>query len=245
MHLTNINNHTTMKKTIIALLALTGVVGANTLELSSKLSYTDPTGVNSFEISAYDTFVDQTRSTIDGYTMNGIDCIDADRDSAIPAPVTTKTVTLNLANMYTEGDSSLLSAGMSLTQICFIGRDDAKNRPAGVTLSLTIGDTTYTSDAVVYGASDKHGAITFNFTNGPVITTLSDISVTYSGTESMGAGVFKDQNGAVLTGTNGTVDATANWVPIAKVTLTSVPEPATATLSLLALAGLAARRRRH
>ncbi len=233
-----------MKKTLITLLALAGVAAANTLELSSKLSYTDPEGVNSFEFSAYDTFVGQTRSTIDNYTMNGIDCIDADRDSAIPAPETSKTVTLNLANMYTKGDISLLSSGVILTQICFIGRNDSLHRPTGVTLSLTIGDTTYTSDTVVYGATDTHDAITFNFTNAPTITTLSDISVTYSGNESMGAGVFKDQNGALLTGTNGTVDATSAWVPIAKVTLRAVPEPTTATLSLLALAGLAARRRR-
>ena len=236
-----------MKKTLITLLALAGVANAGTLELSSKLSYTDPSGDKSFEISAYDTFVGQSRDYIDDYTKNEINCIDADRLGAIPAPVTTKTVTLNLANMFTEGDTSLLSSGMMLTQVCFIGRDDANDRPAGITLSLTLNGTTYTSNSVVYGANDsKHNAITFNFTNGPIITELSDISVTYSGSVSMGAGVFKDENGAVLTGTNGTVDATDTWVPIAKVTLSTpaVPEPTTATLSLLALAGLCARRRR-
>ena len=232
-----------MKKTLITLLALGSIACGDMLTLGSKLSYVDSTDAsNSFTIDAYQAFVGKTRDEIDGYTLSGVDCIDADRVNTIPG-TSTNTITLNLGDMISTGTAEL-GEGLQLTQISFIGRDASDRKPAEATLSLELDGSTYTSSVAQSGGDTTHEYITFSFTDGPIITCLSDIQVTYSAsTATLGSGVFKAQNGAVLSGVN---NGSTDWTPIAQVVLStpSIPEPTTATLSLLALAGLAVRRRR-
>ncbi len=245
-----------MKKTIIALIALTGVAAAaDSITVSSKLSYTDANdSTKNFVLNAYDEFVYDTRKQIDDFTKNGINCIDADRLSVIPPADGTKVITLSLGSMLVSGDiSDLETKGAVIDSISFISRNADDKNPSDVTLSITLDGAVYTSQKVVYnrdgstggGDDTKHGSITFNFTNAPTIYSLGDLAVTWSSSEDeFGCGVFHGENGAILEGTPYQTVNNVNWYSIAQVKMHIVPEPTTATLSLLALAGLAARRRR-
>ncbi|MBQ4594548.1 MAG: PEP-CTERM sorting domain-containing protein [Akkermansia sp.] len=245
-----------MKKTIVSLLVLAGcAIAADSITVSSKLSYTDANDSSkNFVLNAYDEFVYDTRTEIDDFTKNGINCIDADRLSVIPPADGTKVVTLNLGNMLVAGDiSDLATKGAIIDSISFIGRNADDKNPADVTLSITLDGVVFTSQQAVYNrdgstgdaANTKHGSITFNFTNAPIIYSLEDLAVTWSSTEEFGCGAFHGENGAVLEGTSYQTVNGVNWYSIAQVKMHVAPEPTTATLSLLALAGLAARRRRR
>lgn len=88
------------------------------------------------------------------------------------------------------------------------------------------------------------------FDNLTVGTTLTSLAGSESPSEAapiVAAGLRLDHNGSnttgVMIGSGGAADATA--FPVVSFSGKLVPEPTTATLSLLALAGLAARRRRR
>ncbi len=235
-----------MKKTIIALMALAGMAVAgtdtNTLTLSSKVSGTQASGFSeSFDLDAFSKVIGETAATVDALTTGGKKYLDGDNNSFEYDD--TIAYTLKLENMLQSGNTTLdVTKGLALTSIEIIGRDNGGDKQANATLSLTIGTKTYTSNKPTYSTSTGYQPITFTFTDGPVLTSLSsDLNITVSGFTSgyLGLGAFKTQSDATLTGVSGN-----GYVPLVRVNLSTVPEPTTATLSLLALAGLAARRRR-
>ena len=112
-------------------------------------------------------------------------------------------------------------------------------------LSITIGDKTYVSgDGTEDRTGGGYGTITYNFSGEDVFALgVSDtLTASIIDTTKVSIGVFKGQSG--MEGITSPTGYGA-WQAAVKITGTkAIPEPTTATLSLLAPAGLAARRRR-
>ena len=92
------------------------------------------------------------------------------------------------------------------------------------------------------GAANRLNGLTLNFV-GDATANTTTISIT----KPTGDGAFTD---AIVLNVKTLLDPSeiqlnTDRISAKSITFSSVPEPATATLSLLALAGLAARRRRH
>ncbi len=111
-------------------------------------------------------------------------------------------------------------------------------------LSISLGDYTYVSDNGVESRTSGYGTITYNFTgeNAFTLSIVDSLTASIINTTKVSIGVFQGQSGV-----DGITPPTGYeaWQPGVKVTGILIPEPTTATLSLLALAGLAARRRRR
>ena len=140
--------------------------------------------------------------------------------------------TLSLDNvLFTTRENS--NKGLSASTSLVLGDNVTLTLNAGDTLdvkSLTIGNNV---DFVVTLSSEEFLALEdskfdlFSVVEGEV--DFSNVSFTFTDGEQ-----FK----------TGTIDATAGSICVTNTQIVYVPEPATATLSLLALCGLAARRRR-
>ncbi len=130
-----------------------------------------------------------------------------------------QTVTLN-SSLLTHGTSAL--AGAALTFSVGHASNPQTSGVAGISLLYQDG-----SKVDIYGSNGSYKAS--NFSNGSMtsIAGLVDSVSLYSGTPAQ-------------------IATSSNLIAVSqKVIAASVPEPTTATLSLLALAGLAARRRRR
>ena len=224
-----------MKKTLIALLALTGVAWADSAtDMNTALA-------NAITLSGYkanDSF--QLSFTITYPNSNG----------------GTKTL-LTLSRDYYLIAQNKKDPGY----LGFSTASDTMTVPSGQTTqwpssSITTTDPVhrYTSNGYFYGWFSK--ASTDEATGTGSGTNIGDgakITLTYTAKSSgniLEVKLDRDSDNSVITMTNVTLKATDfefDTLTGGDVTFSSksVPEPTTATLSLLALAGLAARRRRR
>ncbi len=115
------------------------------------------------------------------------------------------------------------------------------------TLSITLDGVTYVSNPIEFSRTDGYGTMTYTFTGDNAFSfTLGDtLTASLNAVKDVAHtayGAFKGQTG--VSNFTSPTNFTA-WQAAVKINATpAVPEPTTATLSLLALAGLAARRRR-
>ena len=221
-----------MKKTLITLLALAGVAIADE-PITIGSYYTK----DSVQYDAVENLVGKTKAEAKNEITNA-DNYTFDVD---------KTITLNTANMLVSDSSLITGTELQLTGFSYISRIDANDQSKNATVSITIGDVTYTSEKAVFngGANNTdYGLVSYSFSDAalPTFKLGSDLTFTIdcAGTDNnqkLGFGFFQGLSGAVT--------LYGAWQGAFQLQAVTVPEPATATLSLLALTGLAARRRRH
>lgn len=216
-----------MKKTIVTLLALAGIAAADTVTYNSYTGSYATTG----------DFVGKTANEIKALGATAADNLAFGNDM---------TVTLNVAEMM---PSAVLESDteMTLTTFSYVSRNNNANISNDSTVSITLNGVTYTSGAAVYtGDGATYGLISYTFTDGPTFTAADSLTFNIDYIDSTDA-VNKLGFGA-FQGLAGSTNIYNVWQGAFQVTGTtataSIPEPTTATLSLLALAGLAARRRR-
>ena len=240
-----------MKKTIISLLALAGVAfGAQTVTFGSY--YT----VNNEKYDAVSAFAGKTKEEIK--TLSGIDTGNIDH----LAFDVEKIITLNPKDMLVSDASVTKDTVLTLTSLSVIGRRDSSYVADDSSLTLTVvnkdGSTTasYTTTIVTYNGysnNNDHGLLTYTFNGSAPTFTLEDtLTFTFAiSSERNSENKVPNDNKVPMATFVGLSAAPhiytsngKNWQGAFQITAT-IPEPTTATLSLLALAGLAARRRRR
>lgn len=237
-----------MKATILTTLSMVGfslASAADSFTLDSMFTLADGS-----TLSAYDAVVGKTVDTVNNYAYTA-------SNGAGKAEASSKSLTLNLGEMYS---SQTLSGTLNITSVTVVSRPD-NTRQNTATMTLTVGNQTFTSGDAVYStnAANTYGTVIYSFATPVEIsadTTSLSLTITATETETItnqdgttttkpkkfGYGEFKVAEGCSLTSGSSTA-----YTPVVRLSGTytpAVPEPATATLSLLALAGLAARRRR-
>lgn len=222
-------------------MALAGVSLADTSQSVTLGSYVTYDGT---KYDMIDEFVGLTANSVKStYGITGADQLTYD---------TTQTFTLSTNDLLltTTGESVLAGADLQITKISFLGRADSDDYQAEDSVaSITIGEVVYTSSVAVYtDSATGYNLVTYSFApgNSPTFTLGSDVTFTLTPAGNASA---QKMPVSVFQGTNisGAPNPTGTWLAPFQLTATvtqQVPEPTTATLSLLALAGLAARRRR-
>ena len=233
-----------MKKTFITLLALAGVASAATTQVWD-LSQSVTSGDFLYDAST-GLFTDNT--DVEGTVLNG-----ADGSSKIQTNIS---FTLNLTKaMEVTSDTLLLNMdmsgdiGLTLTASGLSGAWQGNSWGDAISYNTLLAD----SDVFADIEGNKYITLTFVETYGSGVQVWSNTTkhIDYSGLKSSGntslASIYVNSGyiealqfetewkGDAIVNTNVAFNAEAMQV---------IPEPATATLSLLALAGLAARRRR-
>ena len=226
-----------MKKTIITLLALTGVAMAESLTLTTGIKYdgelhngyTDP-GITGLDY----TYTEWHSSNLQDNTVFTItvgELYNADR-------ITSSTFTLDSVTLKVHHEGWGTNGGRKVI-LTLNGSDKAvetEYSSAGVTNTDDVGY--FTIDNINWTDLSKDAVITLTLTMG-------------KGQDGWGSS-YENTNIPLASTTNGTwsgvslmsIGSVKDGAPLVSLGITTVPEPATATLSLLALAGLAARRRR-
>ena len=244
----NLYKHTIMKKTLIALMALAGVAMADTMNW---------TGSN-YDLSDLTTISASTIGNTDGWIISKTG------SDTSPAPVIvtiTFTITQNpgsydqhFLSFGSDGDTSSNAYGFKVKtsgQLEFgqMGTNDLIGTGDGVGTgytcviadSLTLDDH-YELTLVSKASGDTPGRGSDNF---DITLTNLDTNEVITKT-AQGFGLNGSAFGNLFIGSACSSDTDVMKGNISSISICSpVPEPATATLSLLALAGLAARRRRH
>lgn len=239
LRLENSIRYTDMKKTIITLLALAGVaMGADyrdAFTLSSKYNNT----ATSTSGSAFDAIINQTDADAETITGLVVDRVGYGSCSVL------FNIDQMLADVqFVEGQSYLI------TSISFVSRNAGMSETA-YTPTPVLGYRYTSNDAytsigatVTYDYEDgKYGTQTYTFEGGITLNYgTNSLYLQFNTTdESYGFAVAKNTDSCTIQGVAKFDDT---WHPVAQISGIVVPEPTTATLSLLALAGLAARRRR-
>ncbi len=200
-----------MKKTIIALLALSGLAVADVQDFTSLA------------------FGDGVYAT--GYSFQFV--IDADYDLATDGSIVAyyggshyqSTYGSNVFKLIETNDVLTLSAGVG-TMNGGLAADSDIQASTGVNYLRSVTFSTTLQTGTVYTVTGSNGG-----------DQSIDITLSWAG----GSETKEDFNGN-MNGYNSSIWARVNSANV--VVAPAVPEPTTATLSLLALAGLAARRRR-
>lgn len=226
-----------MKKTLIAMLALGSMAMADTPQYEFTLSSGLTSTVDQTTVSAFDAMVGLTEANAEQATPG----LNADHLGALSAC----NLFINNMLLTTTAPVGLSDEMYNITDISFVTRFDYRSEPAG-SLTITISGQNYTSSSVAYtyfgGAStDQMGYVTYHF-DTPVQTPMTTTQIDATLTSGPSISVAMANNGYTLAGTNGVHNS---WQAVAQLKGFVTPEPTTTTLSLLALAGLAARRKRH
>ena len=233
-----------MKKTIITLLALAGVAMAAD---TGTLTLTNTTASDTITTTISDNSTDWLKEAI---TLDGNATID------ILANGSNTYTPTDLAG-YAIGDTNVGNGGSYVYSVSFTVNEDA---PA-----LTL--TSISADFIIQSAGGggqgaRWATYNWQFISGE--TTLVDYASadywSHASSQSTGELAMDFGSNAVdlaagktytlnlkITGVNNSkdvVDANGGFVHVGSISASIIPEPTTATLSLLALAGLAARRRR-
>lgn len=236
-----------MKKTLIALVSLAGVATAQ--EYTGQFTWTNTDGYsfvfNNSELTMTDITSSVTQKDIQDITLGSDpDAFIVNESSAYTPGVNigtnagTWTLTFTLSNTT---ESTFSVEAMKLDVFLFNNggakqQDDGKDRAVAFTLSVLDGET-----------STQIGSVTMpGYKAGQYYNVTMDLTEVYT-LEARDSVVFAlkaaDGNNETVNGTFvglSAVGFATSHIPDTP----AVPEPATATLSLLALAGLAARRRR-
>lgn len=223
-----------MKKTLITLLALSSLPMA-AIELGTEFTLDSHVGTTSvFEAMVGSTAGDAATAT--GLTINRL---------AYP----TCTADIHVSELLSSINLSELTSDQFLlvNQVQFVFRDTQQTTylPTTSSLTTTVGGETYTAEnAAIDYVTGSYGTLTFTMDTPIKLTGLeTNVQFALSATGAqLGFGVAQNNGAATVLGAN---DFTGGWCPVVRLSGTVAPEPATATLSLLALAGLCARRRRH
>ncbi|MCQ2365503.1 MAG: hypothetical protein MJ051_08145 [Akkermansia sp.] len=219
-----------MKKTLVALFAL------GSMAMAGDISYTID---NAWSLAGDS----ELHSSVEAALANNGDALNLNRLNNV-LNGSDHAVTVTLSDMYwSVVPATVENRGMLLTSVQIVSRNDAASQ-LETALTVSFGGHSYTSATADYSGvpgTAQRGLITFNFNTPVDITGAEALTLTLSGAGTGGT-VFQAKNeGFELHG-----DTATNGLWHAGIRLNvQTPEPATATLSLLALAGLAARRRRH
>lgn len=218
-----------MKKTLIALMALAGLAAAETYTASTPAKSADGAQGNYY-----------------GFTMA------FDNTTYLTTDVPADTV-LNLDSITLQTRTGNATADAMQVAVYKYTEDSTTGTYLGLsttTLKNVATDTTYTVefDGITVNSSDRYQFLyvtaattedlaTFDGYKAAAMAWGTAVTNSFSTQIPGGWGTYK---GSGINSWEG------NYIPVTTVTLSTpvVPEPATATLSLLALAGLAARRRR-
>lgn len=231
-----------MKKTIIALLALAGVAAAADLSLTTGISYTK----------------NKVTTLVDGFTNPENE--DIGYSTALwpgSRNMSELTFDITLSDLY-GADAINVSDIVSLTSVQIKVNASGWCMDEGRTITLSTGNLTYSTlinKAGVYSTGSD--TITLkptgwdNLSKDTVLTVsiLPAEGLTTTNLSVASADIYGKNGATVAWSGVSNIDMSDNWgneAPLVKVNIATapIPEPTTATLSLLALAGLAARRRR-
>jgi len=255
-----------MKKTIIALVALTGIsAGAeytsnSVITIKGDQYFWDENGTDNASKDAFSLIANKTESeitsTYTAYVKSGTTYTILDNAPIYACGKTSRGTALNsksitLSSLY---NSTPLEESLQLVSYSFVARPDSSTSTGYLQVSDTQGNVLGVSDAVTYtsNTNNAYNVGTFSF-EGKNITLSSTAAYTYTiVTKSAETGEFTpvasfsygEFNPYVASGKGFFIDGNKDYQPIVSIKTQSIPEPTTATLSLLALAGLAARRRR-
>lgn len=224
-----------MKKTLITLLALAGVAAADevkpiTLTATFNDEKTATFNLDDFKVEAL-TLVNTVDNTV-------LDSLAASENDIMPDRLRPN-INVDNGNSWTldftvsnSGANDLTVNSITLSAFAFNGQGDVQQNNRNFLFTVSAGDTAIATDTNLYIAGSS--------ANGQSLTiTLTD-SLTIAAKDSMTFSIMVEQGAA---GNNGR----GSFLGLNTVTFNGtmpVPEPTTATLSLLAIAGLAARRRR-
>lgn len=248
-------NYTNMKKTIIALLALGSVAMAesvdSTLTTGIKVIYQ---GEETF-VSALN---EDATNFVGGSALNAIHVGSSFANWSGSRNVASLQFEVTVAELY---GAELLQVADSITlnSFSYLGNADGWCEDEGRTITVATG--TQSKTVLLDAAGVREGAwltvsdLDFELTKDSVLTiTLSPSSSMVTDNMSLATADIYGKSGATVTWSGVTTEKddpslgmNSNWsyeAPLVKLSVTTTPEPATATLSLLALAGLCARRRR-
>ena len=225
-----------MKKALITLLALAGVAAADevkpiTLTATFNDEKTATFNLDDFKVEAL-TLVNTANNTV-------LDSMVATANDIMPDRLRPN-INVDSGNSWTldftvsnSGANDLTVNSITLSAFAFNSGGDVQVNNRNFLFTVSAGDTAIATDTNLHIAGSS--------ANGQSLTiTLTD-SLTIAAKDSMTFSIMVEQ-GAV--GNNGR----GSYLGLNTVTFNGtmpVPEPTTATLSLLALAGLAARRRRR
>ena len=250
---TSINpNLTIMKKTIICLMALAGIALADTATFTSTSSNTNLGGFGGFDFSIAES------SWLTSSTMNYEEYNAATLDSITLSMYNTWYTNNNMTTGFGIGIYEKATVGDAPTWT-LVGKTDwfthTSNSYTGTHTFAVEGTVTLNTESTYTAAFFAGSEYFAGLEIGSTRDSMTGANEWKNGspastTDTLAAvglrGVTSDGTGSVLMYQPSTSGTKTGWTPNVTLATTPVfiPEPTTATLSLLALAGLAARRRR-
>lgn len=251
-----------MKKTLIALMALAGMASATEFSSNSYLSidgsvYWDAEGTDQASKDLFSICVgktaDEIKAAYTAYNSSGTVISGAPiYATGLASGTQLNARSFTLSGMY---NATTLDESVELVSYSFISRSDSVvTTGVKMQVSDSNGNVLGISDTVTYDSnattSGVYGVGTFSFSGSITLSSTAEYTFTIVNADTLNAytgklgyGEFKtyysNNNGFKIDGL-----AANEYHPVVSIVTKTIPEPSTATLSLLALAGLAARRRR-
>lgn len=234
-----------MKKTLITLLALAGAAVATEGD-QHPITFTATFNKDITASSSLDAFFQFDNltlyKTVDASTLNsatnGDFMTDRLRPNSNVDSAATNSWTLEFT-LYNKVDADLTINSITLSAFSFNGGGTVQTNNRNFLFTITAGETEIATDENLY--------ITGSNMNGNTLPLNLTDAITIAAQGSLDLKIMVEQGEFVNNGNDayGNPIGRGSYVGLNTVTFSgTVPEPTTATLSLLALAGLAARRRR-